>query len=138
MSTDIRPEVSKKNNYYIERERYYELLHKCRQYDRWKENYKELSKGKIPCIAKKPDKGKAYSNPTENTVILMTEYEEKIKAVNECAALADTYMAPYIILAVTKKISYEYMSSCMGLAASKSTFYDRYRKFFWLLDQRVN
>lgn len=138
MGTNIRPEVTKKSQYYINRERYYELLHKCRQYDIWKEKYRQLAKGSIPCSASKPEIGKAYGNPTENSVILMEDYAEKIALVNECAHLADEYMAPYIILAITQKLSYEYMNSFMGLAASKSSFYEKYRKFFWLMDQKVN
>lgn len=36
MSTTIRPEISKKKNYWIEKHRYYELKHFCLQYPIWK------------------------------------------------------------------------------------------------------
>ena len=39
MSTDIRPEVSVKNKYWISRHRYYELKHFCLQYGEWKQAY---------------------------------------------------------------------------------------------------
>lgn len=39
MSTTIRPEVSEKNQYWIEKHRYYELKHFCLQY---KELYSHL------------------------------------------------------------------------------------------------
>ncbi len=42
MPTNVRPEVSKKNPYYIERERYYELKHFCRQYPIWKKAHAAL------------------------------------------------------------------------------------------------
>ncbi len=39
MSTTIRPELSDKNKYWIDRHRYYELKHFCMQYDIWKQAY---------------------------------------------------------------------------------------------------
>ena len=35
-----RPELSKKNKYYISKHRYYELKHFCLQYPEWVEKYK--------------------------------------------------------------------------------------------------
>lgn len=43
MSTTIRAEVSKKNPYWIEKHRYYELKHFCLQYPIWKQAYLSLS-----------------------------------------------------------------------------------------------
>lgn len=38
MGTTIRPELSEKNPYWIERHRYYELKHFCLQYPIWKKH----------------------------------------------------------------------------------------------------
>ena len=43
MSTDIRPEVSVKNKYWISRHRYYELKHFCLQYGEWKQAYNSIT-----------------------------------------------------------------------------------------------
>ena len=43
MSTTIRPEISEKNKYYIDKHRYYELKHFCLQYPLWEKQYNELS-----------------------------------------------------------------------------------------------
>ena len=42
MSTTIRPEVSEKNQYWIEKHRYYELKHFCLQYPIWRKSYAML------------------------------------------------------------------------------------------------
>ena len=42
MGTTIRPELSEKNPYWIERHRYYELKHFCLQYPIWKKAYAAL------------------------------------------------------------------------------------------------
>lgn len=42
MGTTIRPELSKKNPYWIEKHRYYELKHFCLQYPIWRQAYNSL------------------------------------------------------------------------------------------------
>ena len=42
MSTTIRPELSEKNQYWIEKHRYYELKHFCLQYPIWRRYYAML------------------------------------------------------------------------------------------------
>lgn len=42
MGTNIRPELSNKSPYWIERHRYYELKHFCLQYPIWKRAYAAL------------------------------------------------------------------------------------------------
>ena len=42
MGTSIRPEVSRKNRYWISKPRYYELKHFCLQYPGWKKAYADL------------------------------------------------------------------------------------------------
>ena len=39
MATTIRPELSEKNPYWIEKHRYYELKHFCLQYPIWRKAY---------------------------------------------------------------------------------------------------
>ena len=39
MATVLRPELSSKNKYYIDKHRYYELKHFCLQYTEWKKSY---------------------------------------------------------------------------------------------------
>ena len=42
MGTTIRPELSEKNPYWIEKHRYYELKHFCLQYPIWRKTYSAL------------------------------------------------------------------------------------------------
>ena len=42
MATLIRPEISRKNKYYIDKHRHYELKHFCLQYPSWKKAYADL------------------------------------------------------------------------------------------------
>lgn len=42
MGTNIRPEISERNPYWISKHRYYELKHFCLQYNGWASAYKAL------------------------------------------------------------------------------------------------
>lgn len=48
MATLIRPELSTKNKYYIDKHRYYELKHFCLQYPEWKKAYCEFDDYSVP------------------------------------------------------------------------------------------
>ena len=112
MSTLIRPEISKNNEYWIPRHRYYELKHFCLQYREWVKIVNSLdsklpSTSCIECIG--------------------------IDMIHKAADEADLFLSPYIILAVTYDKTYEYIKTMMEAPCSRDTFYDRYRKFFWIL-----
>lgn len=136
MPTDIRPELSKRNKWYIERERYYELRHFCLQYDYWKSMCKKISY-RIPSssIATSLEHD-AQSDPTANDALNRLEYEEKIKMIDDTAKETDESLHTYIIASVTKGFPYQYLSLSLGMPACRDTFYDRYRKFFWLLSKK--
>lgn len=57
MGTTIRPELSEKNPYWIEKHRYYELKHFCLQYPIWKKAYLALDG-----LAKRPTDLVLFSN----------------------------------------------------------------------------
>ena len=48
MATVLRPELSSKNKYYIDKHRYYELKHFCLQYPEWKKSYSAFDDTNLP------------------------------------------------------------------------------------------
>ena len=48
MATILRPELSPKNKYYIDKHRYYELKHFCLQYSEWKKSYSAFDDTSLP------------------------------------------------------------------------------------------
>lgn len=47
---------------------------------------------------------------------------------------ADPALGEYIFKAVTEGCSYTYLQTKMGIPCGRGMYFDRYRKFFWLLD----
>lgn len=128
MSTVIRPSISKNNPYYISKHRYYELKHYCLQYPEWK---KELAS-----IGDIFHTGDEWHDPTGNTAVYRACLIDKIKSVERAANCTDEYLGDFIFLAVTQDYSYTYLSTKLGMACGKDMYYDRYRKFFYILSSQ--
>ena len=138
MGTEIRPEVSEKNPYYISKHRYYELLHFCRQYNDFvmeKNNILGSYVRPVIHLTKVP-----YATPNgehlENWAIRLADVDEKIQLIEQATVDADEQLSGYILMAVSGGIGYDALDARYNIPCSRNTFYDRYRKFFWILDQR--
>lgn len=136
MSTTIRPELSTKNKYWIERHRYYELKHFCLQYPSWKKSYLALDG-----LSKKPADSVIFTNnhsigdPTSNCAIAKLFFKSRIELLERLASEADPELSIYILKAVTEDLSYNNLKTRLEIPCSKDTYYDRYRRFFWLLSR---
>jgi len=79
--------------------------------------------------------GGGLSDTTAKSAIRRTYYADKIKLVEETAKEADPYLYEYILKAVTEGLSYTYLRTIMEMPCGRDMFYDRYRRFFWLLNE---
>lgn len=134
MGTTIRPELSDKNQYWIEKHRYYELKHFCLQYPVWKHKYNSLidypggQPRQIP-----PTKTNAFSNPVAKHLEERLYYANRIDMLERVAKETDEHLACYILKGVTEGISYDHLRARANIPCCKDTYYDLYRRFFWLL-----
>lgn len=136
MATVIRPEISTRNKYYITKHRYYELKHFCSQYQEWKKAYANLCNTDLSLSMIEVDSQiDPSSDPIYQREILKEYYLKRIKMVEETAIEADSYLYDYIIKGVTDGRSYTYLKTVLGIPCGKDMYYDKYRKFFWLLNK---
>lgn len=136
MSTVIRPETSKKSNYYISKHRFYELKHFCLQYDEWKEEQENLLGIHFRKSTQTPiSKVNTTYDPTADYAIRLAELSEKITMVNKTCQDADPELCDYIFKAVTKGYPYTLLKTKYEIPCSRDYFYSRYRKFFYILSQ---
>lgn len=136
MSTEIRPELSSKNPYWIEKHRYYELKHFCLQYPIWKKAYAAL--GTVGADTQKLQlfsKTNQHKSPTERCAEARLYYQERMKLVEQTAVDAGAELAGFLLKGITEGISYDIMSMQTNVPCCKDVYYDRYRKFFWLLNK---
>lgn len=82
MGTTIRPELSEKNPYWLEKHRYYELKHFCLQYPIWKKAYSSLDG-----LATRPSNlsifvsGNILGDPTARCAIAKVFYSERLNMI---------------------------------------------------------
>lgn len=136
MTTMIRAEVSQKNKYYIDKHRHYELKHFCLQYPSWKKAYADFDDTSISLstIENVPTSN-LPGDPTAKRAMMKVHYSERISLIEKVAKEADRYLHEYILKAVTENLSYTYLKSKLDIPCGKDLYYDRYRKFFWLLSE---
>ena len=130
--TDIRPELSSKNRYWLERHRYYELKHFCLQYPYWKRSVKEIDglySKKFPVEIF----GGNFSNPTLKAVEIREEYSNKMILLQDAVMAASPELSDYIFKAVTEGLAYENLHLIHGLPCGREYWYELYRKFFYIL-----
>lgn len=135
MATMIRPEISEKSKYWISKHRHYELKHFCLQYHMWKKECLDL----VGLRGRSDDEGLTRSSlpgdPTGRCVERRSVYLEKMDLIRRVAVAADPELAEYIFRAVTEGLSYTYLKSRLNIPCGKDMYYDRYRRFFWLLSE---
>lgn len=130
----LKNELSKKSRYYLSRDRYLELKHFCLQYDEWRSRLLEINdiSAKDLVIAGSD----RLSNETERIALERTVLKNKIDLVERTAMDADKSLWYYILKGVTEERTYIYLVNMMNIPCGKNMYYDRYRKFFWLLDKK--
>ena len=92
MATAIRPEISEKNKYWIDRHRYYELKHFCLQYPLWKRAYYAIDDAIDDAIIPLAN---LFRLPTSNIqeditskyTLMKVSYSEKMKMIENYAVI---------------------------------------------------
>ena len=136
MATLIRAEISEKNKYWISKHRHYELKHFCLQYPVWKKEYAAANELCMTAsLFDKMPSGYKPSDLTAKYAMKRARYSQKIGLIEKAAQEADNDLYIYILKAVTEGLSYAYLKSRLEIPCCKDTYYDRYRRFFWLLSE---
>lgn len=138
MRETIRPELSKKNKYWIDKNRYYELKYFCLQYPLWRRAYELLDGMQLCSYDLVYVSNSDLSDVTGKCVEERSIYFERMKTVEQAAIEADPYLASYILKAVTEGHSYNYLQTQLNIPCGRDMYYDRYRRFFWILSNSRN
>ena len=132
--SELKPELSKKNKYWLPKHRYYELKHFCLQYPAWVEELRNINLyGSINYF--KGGRGKDYGDPTFALVCAREDLTIKIDLVDRCLKAADHEISEWIKIGVTCGYSFNYLKNKLNIPCERDMYYDRVRKFFYILSQ---
>lgn len=134
MGVTIKPELSRSNPYWISKHRYYELKHFCMQYREWGEMVFVVDGYMKPKLDIRTDQH-YIADPTAKASIKRLELLGKIKMLQEAAEKADPFLSDYILRGVTSGMSYDEMNAKKPIPCCRDIYYERCRKFFWILDK---
>ena len=136
MATKIRPELSIKNKYWIDKHRHYELKHFCLQYPMWKKAYADFNDTSVALSTiERVSTSNLPGDPTAKRAMMKAHYSKRIELIEKAAKEADRYLSDYILKGVTENLSYTYLKSKLDIPCGKDMYYDRYRRFFWILSK---
>ena len=74
-------------------------------------------------------------DPTAKRALMRFFYSERIKLIEKTAMDTDPYLYSYIIKGITEEKPYTYLRSKLGIPCGRDMYYEKYRKFFWLLNE---
>lgn len=132
---DVRP--INQDKYNISKHRFLELYHFCMQYQEWRDELKYCTDTVKGINYSAEIKGTGTGNATEELAIRRDELKRKCELIEQTAIEADPEIYQYIIKGVTTDYaSYKYLSTVMGIPCSRNTYYERRKKFYWLLSKK--
>jgi hypothetical protein len=113
--------------------------HYALNYQDWLMEYNALAD---PSTGLRYDKDHVQSSnqvdTTEANGIRRAELREHMKIVEQAAIEADPDLYRFILLGVTmEEATYDILRRKYDMPASRGTFYDRRRKFYWVLWQHI-
>ncbi len=131
---NVRPLNEKK--YKISKYRFKELYYFCLQYNDWMKEIRENRM--LSSIEQGEGKVNNIGRPTENAGLRNADLTERVKLIEQTAIEAAPDIYQYILLAVTNEgYSFNYLKMMKGMPCEKDKFYDRRRKFFYLLSKKI-
>lgn len=134
---DLKPELSARSKYWISKHRYYELKHYCLQYPHWKALYSKAQNVLRAHSMAKIDGKQLYSeSDVEKWAVIMADLSRAMKLVERTCTDADSVIGEHLLVGVTEGKSYAKLLALRDIPCGQDMYYDRYRKFFYLLSQR--
>lgn len=85
-------------------------------------------------VSERLSSGTTPGDPTARHALRRADYIERIRLIERIADETDELLCDYILKAVTEGLSYTHLRTKMGMPCGRDMYYDRYRRFFWLLD----
>lgn len=127
-----------KEKYNISRHKFAEVYHFCMQYNEWKDELKYKTDAVRSIEITDMPVYHSNGDSTADLACRRAELCRKCELVEQTALEADGDIYQYILKAVTNEgISFNYLKMIMNIPCGKKMYYDRRRKFYWLMSSKL-
>ena len=123
-------ELSKKNPYWLPKDRYLEMKHFALQYDYWKEEVNAID---ILGTAKIQKVDSEAGDPVWTAYERRSLYLRNMAMVKEAADETDIILGYFIFLTATKGSTYENLKLMHGIPCNRNDYYNFLRRFYFIL-----
>ena len=134
--TKIRTRFSRKSKYYISRGAFLSAYGFSLTYNDLKREHDTL----VGLTRGNGDGGEGsggIGDPTASQAIRLADLAEKINLIEQTAYDTDPPLHPYLLMYVTNEhMTFETVKA-LGIPCERTMFYDRRRKYYWLLSVRM-
>lgn len=131
--------AEKTGKWRISKHEFYAALHFAYQYNDWKKELSSLMDMSKAIQYSDMPKGNINPDPVGDLVERRESLIRKIDMVERCAREADRELYEYIMLGVVNEnVKYDNLYTLKGIPCSRNTYYDRRRKFYYLLSREMN
>ena len=131
--------IREPKKYNIGKNRFREVYYHCLQYNEWKAELEanvDTVKGRQ--ITGMPKGAAVSGGVTEELAIRRVELRKKMETIEQTAIEADPQLYPYILTAVTNDwATFRYLKQSMGMPCERDMFYDRRKKFYYLMSKKI-
>lgn len=117
---------------------FYMAMHFAYQYHEWKKELSGLTDTSKAIQYSDMPKGSIDPDPTGELVERRERLVRSIDIIESCARRADPDLYEWIMLGVTNDgVNYDSLLTLKGIPCSRNTYYDRRRKFYYLLSKKI-
>lgn len=117
---------------------FYMAMHFAYQYHEWKKELSGLTDTSKAIQYSDMPRGSMDPDPTGELVERRERLVRSIDIIESCARRADPELYEWIMLGVTNDgVNYDSLLTLKGIPCSRNTYYDRRRKFYYLLSKKI-
>lgn len=114
--------------------------HYAMQYQEWKAEHKAIKDTALKGIAYDGDKANTQGipDPTMEIASRRLYLESKMRIVEDTCRESDAFIWMYLLRGVTEEGSTYNKLRAAGMPCGKNYYYDRRRRFYWLLSRKIS
>ena len=132
---NIRSKFSTNSKYYISKHAFLTVYHYCMMYQEWLLEYHNS----VGLRSTNSDGGAAGpGDPTAAQAIRLKDIADRIELIRQTAYDAEPLLYPFLLDGVTvKEMTFDTLKA-RGMPCERDMYYDRRRKFYWLMGKKLN